>query len=71
MKKQNPSRKVLFVGMLAGLFASTVLATGGNGNEPPASRSKGDSSSFCDVYPVVCSFFLSGTGGNGNEPPKN
>jgi hypothetical protein len=70
MKKVNLSKKVLFVGVLAGLFASTVLATGGNGNEPPASEQKGDDGTFCDSFPLVCSFFMSGTGGNGNEPPK-
>jgi hypothetical protein len=69
MKKVNLSKKKLFVGMLAGLFASTVLATGGNGNEPRRTN-KEAVSSFCQSYPVVCSIFTLGTGGNGNEPPS-
>ncbi|AGH44496.1 hypothetical protein [Paraglaciecola psychrophila] len=69
MKKVNLSKKKLFVGVLAGLFASTVLATGGNGNEPKISKAKTkEKVTFCEYYPVVCSMFSLGTGGNGNEP---
>jgi hypothetical protein len=67
MKKVKLSNKKLIVGVLAGLFASTVLATGGNGNEPKKAKVK-EEVKFCEYYPVVCSIFSLGTGGNGNEP---
>jgi hypothetical protein len=69
MKKVNLFKRKLCFGVLAGLFASTVLATGGNGNEPRRTN-KEEVKSFCQSYPVVCSIFTLGTGGNGNEPSK-
>ena len=48
-------KKKAFVAVLAGLFASTVMATGGNGNEPRKIIEEGGS--FCKSHPVVCLIF--------------